>query len=537
LLNLGAIGDLSDGQLLERFTTRDGEPAELAFAALVERQGPMVLRVCRNLLSDPHDAEDAFQATFLVFVQKARRLWVRDSLAPWLHRVANLVAARARASKRRRREHERRAAESRPTLIAGAGDWEGQSAVLHEEINRLQDRYRSPVVLCHLEGLTHERAARHLGLPVGTVKSRLRRARELLRSRLSRRGLTLPGGLLIAESTSRGAQAALPLSLIDSTVRAAVAAPMSQSGAIGVISASVAELTEEVLRTMFLTKLKMVAVVVLMACALAAGAAGVLAQQEKGPNPAPAVEQPQRSRSVAPRGAPPIESSPAPSFIRQSRTMIITRLERELGVAKDKLERTLLRVRSSSDPEVVRAKKTVAALDDLIARIDTVLVDAVEQYPTIFDFSRGVSDLAPGGSPGGPAPKKPEEAKDRPGADSRDQNNLDRRARDLELSRAQDRVDWAKRMFEKGYVSKSNYEAAVLEHYAALKARFKEQPLSPEDLKNYEALKARFGAQSPQQSAAPQQNQNQPQQNQQNQKQQDQQPQSQLKTTVPSGAR
>jgi len=534
---LGAVGDLSDGQLLEWFTTRDGEPAELAFAALVERHGPMVLRVCRNLLSDPHDAEDAFQATFLVLVQKARRVWVRDSLAPWLHRVANLVAARARASKRRRREYERRAAESRPALIAGAGDWEGLGAVLHEEIDRLQDRYRLPVVLCHLEGLTHERAARLLGLPVGTLKSRLRRARELLRSRLSRRGLALPGGLLIAESASRGAQATLPLSLVDSTVRAAVVFAMSQSVAIEVISASVAELTEEVLRTMFMTKLKMVPVVVLMACALAAGAAGVLAQQGNGPSPAPAVDQPKRTRSDASRGAPAIESSPAPSFIRQSRTMIITRLERELALAKDKLERTLLRVRSSSDPEVVRAKKTVAALDDLIARIDTVLVDAVDQYPTIFDFSRGVSDLAPGGSPGGPAPKKREEAKDRPGTESQYENDLARAARDLEWRRAEDRVDWAKKMFDKGYFSKSDYQSEVLKLYKVYKARLKEQPVSPETLEHLDTLKARFGAQSQQQNAAPQQNQNQPQQNQQNQKQQNQQSQNQLKTTVPSGAR
>ena len=216
-MNSGAIGDLSDGQLLERFTTRECEAAELAFTALVERHGPMVLRICRNLLVDPHDVEDAFQATFLVLVQKARRLWVRDSLAPWLHRVANLVAARARASKRRRREYERRAAESRPALLAAPGDWNDQGAVLHEEIDRLPERYRSPVVLCYLMGQPHERAARQLGLPVGTVKSRLRRAREILRGRLSRRGLAVPGGLLVAEATTRGAQAAVPLALIDST--------------------------------------------------------------------------------------------------------------------------------------------------------------------------------------------------------------------------------------------------------------------------------------------------------------------------------
>jgi HlyD family secretion protein len=113
LFNVGVIGDLTDAQLLDRFTTLDGEPAELAFATLVERHGPMVMRVCLNLLNSPHDAQDAFQATFLVLVQKARSLWVKDSLAPWLHRVARRVASKARASTVRRRERERHAAEER----------------------------------------------------------------------------------------------------------------------------------------------------------------------------------------------------------------------------------------------------------------------------------------------------------------------------------------------------------------------------------------------------------------------------------------
>ena len=109
LFNVGAIGDLTDAQLLERFTTLDRAAAEAAFAALVERHGPMVLRVCRNLLKNPQDAEDACQATFFILVRKARFVWVRDSLGPWLHRVARRVASRARASAIRRREHERRA--------------------------------------------------------------------------------------------------------------------------------------------------------------------------------------------------------------------------------------------------------------------------------------------------------------------------------------------------------------------------------------------------------------------------------------------
>lgn len=173
VFNLGTIGELTDGQLLERFGARGGEAAELAFAALVERHGPMVLRVCRHALCDPNDAEDSFQATFLILVTKARSLWVRDSLGPWLHRVAHRVATRARLDAARRREQETRAAAARPTLAGERGDWAELAALLHAEIDRLPERYRVPVVICDLQGLTHEKAARHLGWPVGTVKIRL----------------------------------------------------------------------------------------------------------------------------------------------------------------------------------------------------------------------------------------------------------------------------------------------------------------------------------------------------------------------------
>jgi RNA polymerase sigma factor (sigma-70 family) len=167
VFNLGAIGELTDGQLLERFAIQGGEAAELAFAALVERHGPMVIRVCRHALGNPNDADDAFQATFLILVKKARSLWVRDSLGPWLHRVAHRVATRARLSAVRMREHEQRAAAAWLTLVCERRNWHELLSLLHDEIDRLPERYRVPVVLCDLQGLTHEKAARHLGWPVG----------------------------------------------------------------------------------------------------------------------------------------------------------------------------------------------------------------------------------------------------------------------------------------------------------------------------------------------------------------------------------
>ena len=185
LFNEGVTGAVTDGQLLERFATRRGEASEHAFAALVERHGPVVLRLCRSVLRDEHEAQDAFQATFLVLAQRADSLWVRDSLGPWLHSVAYRVASCARAAAIRRRRHERRHAELAAGRLAvyhdeDRGDLE---AVVHEEIDRLPEHYRAPLILCDLEGCTHEQAARHLGWPVGTVKSRQARGRQRLRTR------------------------------------------------------------------------------------------------------------------------------------------------------------------------------------------------------------------------------------------------------------------------------------------------------------------------------------------------------------------
>ena len=188
LFEVGTSTGLTDGQLLERFATRRDEGSELAFAALVERHGPMVLRACRGILRDDHEAMDAFQATFFVLARKGGSLWVRDSLGPWLHRVACHAAGRAKSTAARRRATEKKAVEMAEPRNVGE-DREELASVIHEEVDRLPERYRSAIVLCDLEGRTCEEAARHLGCPVGTVGSRLARGRQRLRDRLSRRGL------------------------------------------------------------------------------------------------------------------------------------------------------------------------------------------------------------------------------------------------------------------------------------------------------------------------------------------------------------
>ncbi len=167
LFNVGAIGALTDGQLLERFAAGGGEVRELAFAALVERHGPLVLRICRSVLGNEHEADDAFQATFLALVRKAESLLARDSLGPWLHQAAYRAACHDRAARARRRSHERAAALRSEWHDRHDGRG-GLEDVIHAEINRLPARYRVALVLCDLEGRTHEQAARHLGCAVGT---------------------------------------------------------------------------------------------------------------------------------------------------------------------------------------------------------------------------------------------------------------------------------------------------------------------------------------------------------------------------------
>jgi len=280
LFNVGTVTGLSEGQLLERFVARRDEAA---FEALVARHGPMVLGVCRQVLRDSHEAEDAFQATFLVLVRKAGSLRQRHLLGNWLYGVAYRVAMRARANSARRRERERPGAEEAAVEPAYQMAQDDVGPVLHEEVNRLPGKYRAPVVLCYLEGHTHEEAAAQLRWPVGTVKGRLSRALDQLRSKLTRRGLALSAGLLTTE-LARSASAAVPTALVDSTVQAAVLVAASPVAAAGSISASAAALSEGVLKAMIFTKIKVGAAVVLAAGVVVTGA-GVLAQQGGGARP------------------------------------------------------------------------------------------------------------------------------------------------------------------------------------------------------------------------------------------------------------
>jgi RNA polymerase sigma factor (sigma-70 family) len=277
---IAASGELeaaSDGELLLRFL---GRRDEAAFTALVRRHGPMVLTACRRVLRDPNDAEDAFQATFLVLVRKAASIRRPELLGNWLYGVAYRTALRARTDGASRRAREQPLVDVPGANPAPALEWTDLRPVLDEEINRLPARYRVAFVLCHLEGKTNEEAARLLGCPKGTVLSRLAWARARLRAWLTRRGLTLAAGAIVVASSHANQAVGVPLPLLAATFRAA-----RLSAAPGVISTRVASLTEGVLRTMLLARLKIALALVVSVglLVLGIGLRSLAAQDQSAP--------------------------------------------------------------------------------------------------------------------------------------------------------------------------------------------------------------------------------------------------------------
>jgi RNA polymerase sigma factor (sigma-70 family) len=277
----------SDGQLLECFLNRR---EEAAFAALVQRHGPMVLGVCRRVLRHEQDAEDAFQAAFLVLARKAGSLARGDLLGNWLYGVAYRTALKARTAAARRRSRETPLIDLPRPDQAGDGDWRELVPLLDRELNRLPDRYRTPVVLCELEGKSRKEAARLLGLAEGTLSSRLARARTLLARRLARHRPVLLGPLagasgLCAAALARAAGScpSVPAALVRSTVQTA----LHPCG----VAAPILALSEGVLQAMLFTKWKIVAVLVvaLILTGFGAGTFGQRALADK-PSPAPGKE-------------------------------------------------------------------------------------------------------------------------------------------------------------------------------------------------------------------------------------------------------
>jgi RNA polymerase sigma factor (sigma-70 family) len=286
---------LTDGQLLARFiASRD----EAAFAALVRRHGPMVLGVCRRILRHTQDAEDAFQAAFLVLARKAASVVNRQAVGSWLYRVSCRIALEAKAINDKRRTRERQV-EDMPHPEVGPNEPPDWRPLLDRELNLLPESYRAVIVTCDLEGRSRKEAARHLGLSEGTVSSRLARGRRLLAKRLSRYGVSLPGGVLAA-TMAEGAASAVPPSLVSATL-------LAVSGQ-GAISASINFLVKGALKTMLLTKLKLAVGTVMIVAAL--GASG-LAYRAAGESPSAPVKAADKAPS-APAEKPSDDPLPTP---------------------------------------------------------------------------------------------------------------------------------------------------------------------------------------------------------------------------------
>jgi RNA polymerase sigma factor (sigma-70 family) len=301
--------DVSDGELLERFVAHR---EEAAFEELLRRHGPMVLRVCQSLLPNPHDADDAFQATFLVLVRRASALEKRLCLANWLYAVAQRSALNARRAAARRGARERRAGALLKSACQEPATTERElQGVVGEEINRLPEKYRAPIVLCYLEGKTNEEAARRLGCPKGTILSRLARARDKLRGRLIRRGVTLSAAGLCAALAENVAAAAPSVALLAASKKNAALLAAGKTVAAGALSPGVAALTKGVLKAMFVTRLKNTAVMMLV-LAVAGTGLGLLGYRLWAAEPVrdPAAAAPPELRLLAEQAKKEAEAPP-----------------------------------------------------------------------------------------------------------------------------------------------------------------------------------------------------------------------------------
>jgi RNA polymerase sigma factor (sigma-70 family) len=335
---------LTDAELLECFIARYDQDA---FAALVKRHGPMVLGVCRRILGNEADAEDAFQATFLVLVRKAASVRPRGMVGNWLYGVAQSTALKARAMSTKRVVKEREAAvRSRPEVAAETS--EQLHALLDEELKILPDMYRAVIVLCDLEGKSIKETAQQIGCPQGTVGTRLARGRSLLAKRLARHGFTLSGGVIATMISQNAATAGVPSLLMNSTVQAATLTAAGQTAYPGVISTKVAALTEGVLKTMLLTKLKIATAVLLMAATIGAGASALTQKALAAKQPETRVET--KATAEKPAGDAPRTPLRREPPAQEQKAEDIEQLIKRLGALPAEVAKT-----KKSDAEVVEA--------------------------------------------------------------------------------------------------------------------------------------------------------------------------------------
>jgi RNA polymerase sigma factor (sigma-70 family) len=410
LVHPPCAGGVTDAELVRRIVaTHD----EAAFELLVWRHGAMVLRVCQGILGDGPEAEDAFQATFLVLVRKACSVRKHGSVGGWLYQVAYRASLRARAVCIRRRAREQPGIDLR--TIPACGDPMDEAVlrelrpVLYEEIHRLPAKYRTPTVLCYLEGKTHAEAARQLGWPTGTVAGRLARARDLLRRRLTRRGLTFSVGLFGLLQSSR-ASAALSAELVGSTIQAALTAA-GKSAAGAATSAPIANLTEGVLHAMFLSKVRIALALVLVLGLIGAGAAVWTSRLAAAAEAARADQ-----RAEAPLPAKAQDKAPKKvSFTERLTRLQLDGAEKELiqvqsDLRKARVELALLKARKGGgrpsiakaaqhelmekDPDVKKLRERAAAIEDEMRRVRRVVAKAEQRDAALKPLAKERDEVA-----------------------------------------------------------------------------------------------------------------------------------------------
>jgi RNA polymerase sigma factor (sigma-70 family) len=285
---------LSDRELVERFLESH---EEAPFQALLQRHGPMVLRVCRRTLANEQDIEDAFQATFLVLAREARAIRKHESLASWLHGVAYRVSLDARKARARRRKHEAHAAAGAGTVaLTDESGWKELRSVLDEELVRLPERLGAPLVLCYLEGLTQDEAAVRLGQSKSTCRRNLERGRELLGASLTRRGVTLSAALFAPLLSECAASAAVPAALATSTTEAA-AALAAGNAVTALATARAIVLAQGLVQPVLTTKVKCVCVLLFAVLAGFGGAA--LPRDTRPVEPPPPAEHQEAAKTAA----------------------------------------------------------------------------------------------------------------------------------------------------------------------------------------------------------------------------------------------
>lgn len=342
----------SDGQLLEAFVARRDAAS---FEALVRRHAAMVLGVCLRVVGNADDADDAFQATFLVLVRKAASIVPREQVGNWLYGVAYRTALKARSLAGRRRLLERPMTEL-PQPQATPDDRAELLEWLDRELERLPAKYRLPIVLCDLECRTRRDAARQLGLPTGTLSGRLTTAHRILAKRLARRGLSVTGAALAAALAGQ-ATAGAPNDIISSTINAAALFAAGSTAAAGIVPGKAAALAEGVLKTMLLTKLKLATAV--LASVVVIGA-GVLAYDGPGANPgqspreAPAKDSPKPAVGSEDQAKAKVEEAQRKVLVQEMR---IRQAEAELEHAKAQMAVARAQwERAKSDYEAIRAR-------------------------------------------------------------------------------------------------------------------------------------------------------------------------------------